>query len=173
MADALSVNQQIVASIGRIIRAIDLHSRRLVESHGLTGPQLVTLQAIERAGGIAPSALAREVHLSQGTMTGILQRLERGGFVTRSRNTSDRRSVIVELSEEGRSLLATAPSLLQDRLREGLETLETWEQHMILATLHRVAALLDAENIDASPHLVSGAGLPIAPEPPEATPDAS
>ena len=45
MGTPLSMENQIVAAIRRIMRAVDLHSRRLAEEHGLTGPQLATLQA--------------------------------------------------------------------------------------------------------------------------------
>ena len=47
-------------------------------------------------------------------------------------------------------------SLLQDRFRGELSRLETWEQRMILATLERIASMMGATSIDASPYLVSG-----------------
>ena len=77
------VEDQIVASIRRIIRAIDLQSRRLLDKHRLTGPQLATLREADKLGEISVSTLARAVHLSQPTVSGILNRLERRGLVVR------------------------------------------------------------------------------------------
>lgn len=153
----MSVEQQIVASIRKIVRAVDLHSKRLFESHGLTGPQLATLQEASRLAPATPTALARAVHLSQGTVTGILHRLERAGLIARRRSEIDQRAVIVEVTAAGRRLLGAAPSLLQDRFRAELSRLEEWERLMILSTLHRVAGLMGAESIDAAPHLISDA----------------
>ncbi len=156
MGTSLSIENQIVAAIRRIMRAVDLHSRHLAEEHGLTGPQLATLQAAGRLGEASTGALARAVHLSGPTVTGILDRLVRRQLVERARSGQDRRSVTVTLTRSGLEVLATAPSLLQDRFRHELVRLEEWEQTMILAMLQRIAAMMDAESLDASPVLVRG-----------------
>ncbi len=150
------MENQIVAAIRRIMRAVDLHSRRLAEEHGLTGPQLATLQAAANLGESSTGTLARAVHLSGPTVTGILDRLTKRGLVDRTRNGHDRRSVTVRLTRDGEDVLAAAPSLLQDRFRQELMRLEDWEQTTILATLQRIAAMMDAESLDASPLLVPG-----------------
>jgi DNA-binding MarR family transcriptional regulator len=152
----LSHEDQIVAAIRQIIRAVDLHSRQLVEAHGMTGPQLAVLQETLRLGPTSPTALARAVHLSQATVTGILQRLERQSLIVREPSPADRRSVVVRISPHGRELLQHSPSLLQDRFRTALSALKDWERLQILATLQRVAALMEAEGIDAAPHLTPG-----------------
>jgi DNA-binding MarR family transcriptional regulator len=53
------------------------------------------LDLIDRHGPLSPSALARRAGLHPATMTGILDRLERGGWVARDRDPSDRRAVLV------------------------------------------------------------------------------
>ncbi len=156
MGTPLSMENQIVAAIRRIMRAVDLHSRRLAEEHGLTGPQLATLQAAANLGESSTGVLARAVHLSGPTVTGILDRLTKRGLVNRTRNGQDRRSVTVRLTPTGEEVLASAPSLLQDRFRHELVSLEEWEQTAILATLQHIAAMMDAESLDASPLLVPG-----------------
>lgn len=151
----LPLEQRIVAAIRQIVRAVDLHSRRIVEACGLTGPQLATLAVVERLGPTTPTAIARAVHLSQGTVTGILQRLERQSLTRRTPGDRDRRTVVIEVTDEGRAVLAGAPSLLQDQFRSELSSLEQWERMQILATLQRVATLMGAERLDASPHLIT------------------
>lgn len=53
------------------------------------------LELINRHGPLTPSALARTAGLHPATMTGILDRLERGGWITRDRDPSDRRAVLI------------------------------------------------------------------------------
>lgn len=178
---SLDLEDLIVAAIRRLMRAVDLHSRRLVDEYGLTGPQLATLQETAKAGPVSASALARAVHLSSATMTGILRRLEKRGFIERARGRSDRRTVNVSISSLGREVLARAPSLLQDRFRRELSRLETWEQMMMLANLQRIASMMAAETLDAAPYLVADASAldpdgtgqpaPLDPDPPAPRPD--
>lgn len=151
----------IVASIRRILRAVDLHSRHLMEAHGITAPQLATLAEAERLGRGTISALARAVHLSQPTVSGVLDRLEMRDLVRRERSSHDRRSVVVRVTDQGRTLLRESPSLLQDRFRTELSRLEDWERHWLLSALERIAAMMDAESIKAAPVLDAG---PIASE---------
>lgn len=152
----LSHEDQIVASIRQIIRAVDLHSRRLVQGHGLTGPQLAVLQEVSRLQPVSPSVLAKSVHLSQPTLSGILKRLESRDYVTRQRSESDRRSITLAITDEGKKTLASSPSLLQDDFRTALARLEEWERLQILSTLQRIASLMDAGHLDAVPHLTPG-----------------
>lgn len=58
------------------------------------------LDLIARHGPLSPSALARRAGLHPATITGILDRLERGGWVTRDRDAADRRAVVVRLRRE-------------------------------------------------------------------------
>jgi DNA-binding MarR family transcriptional regulator len=137
------------------MRAVDLHSRQLFEEHGLTGPQLATLREIAEAGRLSPAAIATRVHLSRPTVTGIAARLLKRGLVARTISAEDRRSVELSLTDLGRAVLARAPSLLQERFRRRLGTLEEWEHHLLLSTLQRIASMMDATELDAAPHLVT------------------
>ncbi len=156
MSNALPLEEQVIAALRRITRAIDLHSRLLLQENGLTIPQLAALQAIQRLQPITVGALARGIHLGQATVTGILGRLENRGLVSRTRGDLDRRSVVVQLTDDGAQLVKEAPSLLQDRFHRELAKLHEWEQTMILATLQRIASMMDAEDIEAAPVLVPG-----------------
>ncbi|MFQ5472820.1 MAG: MarR family winged helix-turn-helix transcriptional regulator [Dehalococcoidia bacterium] len=156
MPSSLSIEDEIVAAIRKIMRAVDLHSHWLVGEFGLTGPQLSTLREAMTMEQASPGALARALHLSKPTVSGILDRLEKRGFVQRVRDEADRRSVSIKITPAGLQRLADAPPLLQDKFHRELAKLEEWEQTQVLATLQRVATMMDAETIDASPVLVTG-----------------
>jgi DNA-binding MarR family transcriptional regulator len=159
-------DDQVIAALRRIVRAIDLHSHHLVERLDVTGPQLIALQEVARLGQVAAGVLARNVHVSQPTMTGILDRLERRGLVRRAKDTEDRRRTTVTVTEAGRGLLEAAPSPLQDRFRSQFARLEQWEQTQMLAILQRIASMMDAEGIEAAPVLTTDAavGVPVGAE---------
>ena len=149
------VGDQVVVALRRVIRAVDLHSRRLVESHGLTGPQAIILKALQN-GSLTAGELATRVSLSQGTVTDILNRLEQRRLITRIRDTVDRRRVRVQPTDTGLALLEQSPPLLQKRFVERFNSLQDWEQTQLLASLQRIAVMMDAEAIDAAPVLSSG-----------------
>lgn len=156
MGPQLSIEDEIVAALRRIIRAVDMHSRHLVDSVGLTWPQLATLRAAERLSPCTISVLARAVHLGQATLTGIVQRLQRAGYLERTPHETDRRSVNVAITPAGRTVLQNAPSLLQDRFHRELGKLKDWERSQTLASLQRIAEMMEVETLDASPILVAG-----------------
>lgn len=147
---------QVLAALRRIIRAIDLHSRALVRRYGLTGPQLVVLKELVGTSPQSVSALAAEVNLSQATVTGILDRLERKDMVTRQRDSNDRRKVLVSPTSAARDALAGAPPLLQEHFTAAFAAMANWEQTQILSSLQRIVALMEAENVEAGPILTTG-----------------
>jgi DNA-binding MarR family transcriptional regulator len=150
------VTNLVMSALRRIIRAIDLHSRSLVHSYGLTGPQLVVLKELFSRSPSSVGELARAVNLSQATVTGILDRLERKGMVTRARSTDDRRKVLVAHTDAAREALSDAPPLLQEHFMEAFGGLPDWEQHQILSSLQRVVALMEAGDVEAGPILSTG-----------------
>lgn len=147
---------RVFRALRRIIRGVDLHSRRLQNEHQITGPQLVCLLSIAEAPEITPSALSREVHLSPSTVNGILDRLETKRLVARRRASKDRRLVRLSLTAEGATVAANAPSPLQDTLAEGMRTLANDELSRIADALDRVVELMEVRHIDAAPLLAPG-----------------
>jgi len=148
--------EQVLINIRQIIRATDLYSRRLSKQVGLTAPQLLILQAIRGLGAVSISKLASEVSLSQATVTTIIDRLEGRCLVARHRSTKDKRVVHATLTEAGEAMVLQAPTPLQEEFSRRFEALADWEKSMIVSALQRVAAMMNAEDIDASPVLHVG-----------------
>jgi DNA-binding MarR family transcriptional regulator len=145
-----------LVAIRRIVRAAEFAARDLARATGLTPSQMVVLQIIARQGEPGAGAIAETARLSQATVTALLDKLEFRGLVRRRRDPDDRRRVSLALTEPGRAALAEAPDVLQNRFAARFERLEDWEQALIVSALERVAALLNAEGIDASPILDVG-----------------
>lgn len=154
------VHDQALVALRRIVRSIDRDSKRLSQRHGITGPQALVMKAVQGAGGLYVGELAKRVNLSQATVTDILDRLEKRGLVLRMRSTSDRRRVLVRLTDAGARLVSGAAPLLQGNFIAEFKKLQDWEQTLILSSLQRVATMMDASYLDAAPILVGGPFTP-------------
>lgn len=155
-ASAIRYDLRVLQALRRIIRAIDLHSKKLAVQHKITGPQLVCLLAVEEHEPVTGSAIARYIHLSPSTVIGILDRLEAKGLVRRERDLKDRRLVQVSLTEPGKALVASAPSPLQDTLANAMNELPEAKLATIAESLDRIVQMMEARHIDAAPILETG-----------------
>lgn len=158
---AITVNsiEDVLTALRRVIRATDLHSKHLEKTAGLTAPQLLLLQILQsRASNkMTSGALADEMSLSQATVTTILDRLEARELIRRERSSTDKRKVHVTLTDAGAKTLKLAPAPLQQYFAKQFQALEDWEQTMIISALQRIAHMMNAQNLDASPVLDVGA----------------
>ncbi len=148
--------EEVLIALRRVIRATGLHSKYLARTTGLTTPQILVLQAVGNSESLIVSALASRVNLSQATVTSILDRLEKRQLVSRQRSMQDKRKVVVSLTGLGIETLKNAPMPLQEQFTRQFHQLQGWEQAMIVSALQRVAMMMDADEIDASPLLDVG-----------------
>ena len=147
------LSSEVLIRLRQIIRATDLHSKRVYKRSGLTVPQIVILQAIHERGEVTTGEISKQVNLSQATVTTILDRLEKRNLVERYRSSVDRRVVHTKLTSEGHSTLKNAPALLHEQFVREFSDLEPSYQELIVEILGKVAQLLNAEHIDAAPLL--------------------
>jgi DNA-binding MarR family transcriptional regulator len=150
------LSDSVMSTLRQIIRAIDLQSKQLTKKYGLTGPQLIILKEIHKSPYKPISEIAKNVSLSQATVTSILDRLCQQGFSIRQRSEQDKRKVNIYLTEKANEVLGRNPSVLQDEFTDQFDKLEEWEKNMLLASLQRLANMMDASKIQSPPVLVSG-----------------
>jgi DNA-binding MarR family transcriptional regulator len=126
---------------------------RLFRCHGLSGPGFNVLMIIEGAGRpLSPFEIGDRRLVTRGTVTGLLDTLEKQGLVRRTPHPDDRRMLLIELSDPGRALLAEVGSELfplQEKLFSALSETEK-------AALVRLLGKLQA-------HLKAGVGGPSRP----------
>lgn len=148
-----TLSHEVLIALRRIIRAIDIHSRRLSKDFGLTGPQLLLLNEMAADGRMLIGELAKKAHLSQATVTIIVDRLEDRVLVNRERDERDKRRVWVSLTGNGKKVLAEGPRLLQDTFLANFGSLEVEERQSILAALQSTARMMDAGDLPVMPIL--------------------
>jgi DNA-binding MarR family transcriptional regulator len=130
---------QVLSRVSRLARHLDIARRGAFAAHDLESWEFDVLSALRRAGPpfqLTPGALLRATLVTSGTMTNRIDRLASADLVYREPDPSDRRGVLVTLSERGRSVVDAALTDLLDRERALLAALSD-DQRSVLADLLR------------------------------------
>jgi DNA-binding MarR family transcriptional regulator len=149
------VDETLIA-LRRILRAVDLFGRELAQSVGLTAVQFRVLQIVAERDHCTAKEISQRMRVSQAAVTSLVDRLVSRGMVVREKSEVDRRQINIVTTPAGRETIAGAPDPLQQRFVQKFDNLDEWEQSMLVAALQRVATMLEAEDIDASPVLYHG-----------------
>jgi DNA-binding MarR family transcriptional regulator len=155
LSSSPDVCSEVLKALRKIIRAIDLNSKKISKQYHLTGPQLLIIKDLSEGGSCPVGNLAKRVSLSHATVTEIVDRLEKKGYLKRVKSEEDKRKTLVFLEEKATEVLKLKPTLIQERFVNEFTELPDWEQSMILSNFQKVAHLMDADSIDASPFLVN------------------
>lgn len=151
--NTMNRSDESLVALRRILRSTEMHGRELAKAAGVTPAQLRVLQILTEHGTSTPTSIATRMGVSQPTMTSIIDRLVSKSLVQRHQSNVDRRQTDLMITKAGIMALEQAPDRLQSCYVSQFETLESWEQAMIIASLERVAAMLDTAKTIASPVL--------------------
>ncbi len=91
-------------NIGRVMRRVYEHYDSRLSPFNLTTPQYMVFNALWVGDGITIGELGQRVALDGSTITGILDRMEKNGYVERRPNAEDRRSALVYLTPKAREV---------------------------------------------------------------------
>lgn len=152
-------SELVLKNIRKIIRSVDLHSRKIYAEIQITGPQLVLLKELQRLNTATIGMLAEKSSLSQPTVSSLIKKLLDKELIYKETDTQDKRRTNLVLSEAGHALLNKAPSLLQDSFVKNLQALPDWQRHMILSALEKLSEMMGAEDLSADPVLAPGSQL--------------
>jgi DNA-binding MarR family transcriptional regulator len=138
---------RVLDDLRRVFQVVHGYSKRAERVGGLTGPQLWAVKVLAESSPVRVSDLARRMYLHPSTVVGILDRLESGGLVLRTRSTEDRRVVTVSLTDKGNQLVAKTPEVAQGLLLTGLKALPNRELHTVETGLSLLVAVLGAREL--------------------------
>jgi len=146
---------EIIVSIRKIVRSLNLESKAIQKDFGLSITQLLCLGHLHNSPGYRSTfkELMDLLSLNSSTISGILSRLENRGYVARVNSEADRRTKSVTLTAAGMKLLEETPNVLHDRLSQKLDTLSDDEKLMIKKALAIITNAMEIREIDASPLL--------------------
>ena len=97
-------SNHICFNVGRVMRKVYEHYDSRLAPFNLTTPQYMVFAALWMGDGITIGELGQRVSLDGSTITGILDRMEKNGYVERRPNAEDRRSALVHLTEKAREV---------------------------------------------------------------------
>jgi DNA-binding MarR family transcriptional regulator len=89
-----------------LLRALEEDRRRIASDRGLSTSELRSLFRVAESGSLTPRQLAQDLSVTNGAITGISTRLVAAGLVHRVPHPDDRRSLCLELTEEGHRVVA-------------------------------------------------------------------
>ena len=147
----------IMISIRKIVRAINLESKRIEKDYGLSIPQLLTLKFLEEKTEYKSPMKDLKEHLSlnASTVSGIVARLESKGLIARLPNPNDKRSTPIILTSSGNKLIKQTDESLHERVMRKSNSLTDEEYQQILVSFKTIIKIFDIDDVDASP-IISG-----------------
>ena len=111
---------------------------QMCEKLSLTGPQVHAILWLGHDGPLSMREVARRVGISVQTITGVVDRLERDGYVVRVRGEEDRRVVRVSLTRAGAAMYRRLDGLIQQNMAMGLGLLEPEERETLYRLVEKV-----------------------------------
>jgi DNA-binding MarR family transcriptional regulator len=128
----------------KIDHSLQRLSKAMLKRLGVTGPQRLALRLVARTPGISLGDLSRSLCLHPSTVTGIVQRLEQKGFITRSTASTDARRTELRLSPSANRLTRPLPGTVEDATWRTVERVGASQVVLVQETLVELAAQLDA-----------------------------
>lgn len=137
--DELLVFMRLIWAVDHQLQSV---SKRMEASHGMTVPQRMTLLLIGRQPGVLASELAELLHLHPGTISGILSRLEAGGWIARKSDTGDARRRQLTLTAKGERANRRRKGTFQEAVKRALAASSRAEIDAASNVLRRLARAL-------------------------------
>jgi DNA-binding MarR family transcriptional regulator len=148
---------EILISIRKILRSLNLESKSIQKDFGLSITQLLCLSHMEKDPNYQATHkdLMKLLSLNSSTVTGIINRLEKRGYVVRLRKSGDKRLTFITLTASGIKLLEATPNILHDRLARKIDSLSNEDKIMVKKALEIITSAMQIKEIDASPLLTT------------------
>ncbi len=144
---------EILIKIRKIVRSIDIESKKIQKEYGVTIPQVLCLNFLNNSPSYqtTQSEIKKFLNLNSSTVSGIIDRLEKRGYLARLPKSGDKRIANIALTSSGEELLSTIPPLLHEQLSTKLQSLDESEIRKVESSLETLVQLLDIEQLEASP----------------------
>ena len=142
----------ILINIRKLVRSINLESKRIQKAHGVSIPQLLCMTFLSEKDNYQSTSteISRYLNLNMSTTSGIINRLEKKALVARLPKSGDKRVTPVGLTSKGQKLLNASPELIHEQLTKKLKELPTEEIEQINTVLAKLVGYLKLEGIEAS-----------------------
>lgn len=148
---ALGPALEFLQRLWRLNHAMERLSSHMDKQLGITAQQRLILRCIGKQPALAPSHLARMLHLDPGTISASLNRLEDRGLLNRKRDGIDKRRAYLSLTAKGRALDVPSEGTVESAVEKLLAGVAAREVTTVLAVLTDLSQKLESE-IDHTTH---------------------
>jgi len=147
----------ILIKLRKIVRSVNLESKRVEKEQGVSIPQLLCLQFLAEQEDYRTNASKLKIflNLNASTISGILKRLEKKGLVAKLPKDSDKRVTLISLTANGMELIKSAPITFQEKLSKKLQALPPEKLQTIIDGIDILTNIMEVDEIDASPIITS------------------
>ncbi len=151
----------ILIKIRKIVRSINLESKKIQKEYGVSIPQVLCLNYLYSSASYQATQgdIRKFMNLNSSTASGIINRLEAKGLIARLPKSGDKRVVNIALTSNGAKLLGKIPSLLHELLSEKLQKIDVKTLGQIKTSLDLLIDMLQISGLEASPMLTIESNL--------------
>jgi DNA-binding MarR family transcriptional regulator len=146
LQDAECCLEEVGAVVQRLVRIFQLFERDQIKIYGITSSQCYTLLEIGRTGSLTMNELSTKMNLDTSTMTRVIANLVRDGLVRRVRDDSDRRYVVVELTDKGKSFTGEIKTSIENYYCDIITALPPGQVEQVLSSAQSLLAAFERAN---------------------------
>lgn len=152
----------ILIQIRQIIRSVNLESKRIEKEYGISIPQLLCLNFLN--GQEHYQATNKEIKdflkLNASTVTGLIVRLEKKGYIARLPKRADKRVGLITITASGVELLEETPEPLHKQLSQKLKELSPEKLGKLQESFETIIDFLNIEEVQAAPIITADPNIP-------------
>lgn len=134
-----SLDGNLVIALSRALQTIHRQSEILFRQRGITMAQFAVLEALLNKGDCSVGTLVEAVLSTSGNMTVVIRNLEQAGYVERKKNPEDKRSYVICLTNDGKSLIEEVFVQHMKFVQEVLSPIHESEKESIIHLLKKLA----------------------------------
>ncbi|WP_018963391.1 MarR family winged helix-turn-helix transcriptional regulator [Coprothermobacter platensis] len=138
--DEKNLSLEVFRSLFRLIRSHGQLLFKMTSEQGFYPGQAVALLMINRTPGISQHELAEVMHVAPPTAAHILKKLEKSGFISKTVNMKDQRSVHIQLTQDGVEAVKTVTNIFKDIVKVSLDGLNEQQKNELVELLNMVTS---------------------------------
>jgi len=145
------LSEETFGDVLRLFRVVQANMQSLEKQSGLSGAQLWALWQLSISPGMKVSHLAEALFIHMSTASNLLDKLEKRGYVHRTRSTQDSRVVFLNLTPDGEAVVRKLPGPLQGKLRNALQLMPATQLEELRSGIVALLAQMDGVPAEVAP----------------------
>ncbi len=134
------IELKLIIGLNRTVNKINRKTSFLCKQNGLTLSQFAVLEALYHKGDMSVGSVKDSILSTDGTIPVVVGNLVKNGFITKRKNSNDKRSNILSLTEKGRNIIKKVYPMNEKLIVEQFEILEDYEKEELLRLLKKIGS---------------------------------